>query len=64
MIEPPVVGEPNVLWTPPPDIRETTEIGRYLTWLEQERGLAFHGYGELWQWSTGCRVPRGSRAHG
>ena len=34
----------GVLWTPPPDVRETTEIGRYLAWLERERGLAFAGY--------------------
>ena len=31
----------RVLWTPPADVRETTEIGRYLAWLERERGLAF-----------------------
>ena len=43
---------PGVLWTPPPDVRETTEIGRYLAWLERERGLAFPGYDELWRWSV------------
>ena len=43
--------DPGVLWTPPPDVRETTEIGRYLTWLERERGLAFPSYDELWRWS-------------
>ena len=42
----------GVLWTPPPDVRETTEIGRYLAWLERERGLAFPGYEELWRWSV------------
>ena len=35
---------PRVLWTPPPDVRETTEIGRYLAWLERERGLVFADY--------------------
>jgi acetoacetyl-CoA synthetase len=40
------------LWTPPADVRETTEIGRYLAWLEQERGLAFADYDELWRWSV------------
>ena len=44
--------EPSVLWTPPPDVRETTEIGRYLAWLERERGLAFSDYDELWRWSV------------
>src|SRR5258708_2380001 len=41
----------GVLWRPPVDVRETTEIGRYLRWLEQERGLAFARYDELWRWS-------------
>jgi acetoacetyl-CoA synthetase len=41
----------TVLWTPA-DARQTTEIGRYLTWLERERGRAFAGYDELWAWSV------------
>jgi acetoacetyl-CoA synthetase len=41
-----------VLWTPPADVRETTEVGRYLGWLERERGLVFPTYGELQQWSV------------
>jgi len=41
-----------VLWTPPADVRETTEIGRYLAWLERERGLTFSGYDDLWRWSV------------
>ena len=43
---------PRVLWLPPPDIRETTELGRYLTWLERERGLVFADYDELQRWSV------------
>src|SRR5664279_4253307 len=42
----------GVLWTPPPDVRQTTEIGRYATWLERERGLAFDGYESLQRWSV------------
>jgi acetoacetyl-CoA synthetase len=42
----------DVLWTPPPDVRETTEIGRYLNWLRDERGRDFAGYDELWRWSV------------
>ena len=42
----------GVLWTPPPDVRETTEIGRYLAWLERERGLAFKNYDALQRWSV------------
>ena len=25
------------LWVPPDDVRETTEIGRYLDWLREHR---------------------------
>jgi acetoacetyl-CoA synthetase len=42
----------DVLWTPPADIRERSGIGRYLSWLERERGLAFEGYHDLWRWSV------------
>ncbi len=44
--------QPAVLWTPPANVRETTEVGRYLGWLEGERGLAFRNYDELWRWSV------------
>ncbi|MBW8487514.1 acetoacetate--CoA ligase [Actinomadura sp. PM05-2] len=40
------------MWTPAPDARDTSEIGRYLRWLEDERGLAFDGYPALWEWSV------------
>jgi acetoacetyl-CoA synthetase len=42
----------RVLWTPPADVRETTEIGRYLVWLERERGLEFPSYEDLQRWSV------------
>ena len=29
----------TVLWEPPADVRETSRIGHYLSWLERERGL-------------------------
>jgi acetoacetyl-CoA synthetase len=43
---------PGVLWRPPPDVWETTEIGRYVTWLERERGHSFASYDELQRWSV------------
>ena len=48
------IGRDNasVLWTPPPDVRETTEIGRYLAWLESERGLGFADFDALQRWSV------------
>ncbi|WP_250001051.1 acetoacetate--CoA ligase [Actinoplanes sp. M2I2] len=41
-----------VLWEPPADVRETSRIGHYLSWLESERGLTFDDYAALWQWSV------------
>jgi acetoacetyl-CoA synthetase len=43
---------PTVLWSPPPDVRDRTEVGRYLQWLERERGLTFATYDDLQRWSV------------
>jgi len=48
----PGADDGGVLWTPPADVREHTEVGRYLAWLERERGLAFRDYEELQRWSV------------
>jgi acetoacetyl-CoA synthetase len=42
----------DVLWAPPDDVRSTSELGRYLDWLEAARGLGFRGYEELHGWSV------------
>jgi acetoacetyl-CoA synthetase len=42
----------RVLWSPPANVRETTEVGRYLAWLSRERGLDFGDYDALWRWSV------------
>lgn len=42
----------EVLWRPPADFRQTTEIGRYMNWLRDQRGLAFADYEQLWHWSV------------
>ena len=34
------------------DAREVSAIGRYLKWLDTERGLTFDSYDELQQWSV------------
>ncbi|BFU46850.1 acetoacetate--CoA ligase [Krasilnikovia sp. MM14-A1004] len=41
-----------MLWTPPADVRETSRMGRYLTWLRAERGVQADDYASLWQWSV------------
>ncbi|MGC9671211.1 acetoacetate--CoA ligase [Planosporangium sp. 12N6] len=43
---------PELLRPPATDVRETTEIGRFLGWLERQRGLRFDGYDDLHRWSV------------
>jgi acetoacetyl-CoA synthetase len=43
----------EILWMPPGDLRQTTEIGRFMNWLRDERGHDFASYDELWRWSVG-----------
>jgi acetoacetyl-CoA synthetase len=45
-----MVGE--VLWRPPADLHERTEIGRYMKWLAVERGRELDAYDSLWRWSV------------
>ena len=42
----------DVLWAPPPDVRERSRLGHYLRWLEEHRGLTFADYEALWGWSV------------
>jgi acetoacetyl-CoA synthetase len=42
----------DILWTPRPDWRETTEIGRLMNWLRDERGVEVSDYDELYRWSV------------
>lgn len=46
------MDESEILWRPPPDIRERSRIGAYLAMLEDERGLRFDSYADLWKWSV------------
>jgi acetoacetyl-CoA synthetase len=41
----------DILWEPPADLRESTEIGRFMEWLRDNRGRDFATYDELWRWS-------------
>jgi acetoacetyl-CoA synthetase len=42
----------EILWSPPSDVRDRTRVGRYLSWLEEHRGLRFEDYAGLWAWSV------------
>jgi acetoacetyl-CoA synthetase len=43
---------PEILWTPPATARESTRIGRFISWLEHERGLHLPDYESAWSWSV------------
>jgi acetoacetyl-CoA synthetase len=40
------------MWTPPAAARETAQIGRFMAWLERERGVALGDYDELFRYSV------------
>ncbi|MBO1768177.1 acetoacetate--CoA ligase [Allobranchiibius sp. GilTou38] len=42
----------DVLWRPPDDVLDTSEVGRFLTWLHTHRGLDLSDHDALWQWSV------------
>ncbi len=44
----------RILWSPPADVREKSRLGRYMTWLREERGVeaAAGDYAALWEWSV------------
>ncbi|HEX8688614.1 MAG TPA: acetoacetate--CoA ligase [Solirubrobacterales bacterium] len=45
-------GSPEKLWDPPADLVERARMTEYMRWLQDERGLRFDGYHELWRWSV------------
>src|SRR6201994_2315103 len=42
----------EILWRPPADVLESANMGRYLTWLRDTRGLDLRDYDTLWHWSV------------
>jgi len=44
--------EPQVLWTPRAGALTSTRVGRFIGWLDENRGVRVTGYDELWQWSV------------
>ncbi len=45
-------SEGRILWEPSASRIEKANLTAYLHWLKAERGLAFDGYQQLWDWST------------
>jgi acetoacetyl-CoA synthetase len=46
------MSRPPVVWTPPRDAAETSQLARYMGWLSEAKGLSFDGYDELRAWSV------------
>ena len=42
----------DLLWVPTADRIANANITAYLAWLKGNRGLAFDGYRDLWEWSV------------
>ena len=45
-------GPPELLWTPSSEQVRGSGFARWVEWMAQERGLAFSGYRDAWEWST------------
>jgi acetoacetyl-CoA synthetase len=46
-----MIDEGALLWSPPADRANASELSDFVRWLEQRRGLGFPDYERLWQWS-------------
>ena len=46
------LADGKLLWQPSDVAIAASNIGRYLGWLEEERGLRFRDYEALWSWSV------------
>nr|MCU0493583.1 AMP-binding protein [Chloroflexaceae bacterium] len=44
--------EDTLLWQPSAALQETSNLRAYMHWLEEQRGLRFSSYAELWHWSV------------
>ena len=44
--------EPKLLWQATPERAARSTLVRYMRWLQDERGLQFADYAELWNWSV------------
>jgi acetoacetyl-CoA synthetase len=46
------VATGDVVWNPPADVLETTQVGRFIAWVEEHRGLTVSDHPALWRWSV------------
>ena len=46
------ITEGILLWEPPDQLREHSNLRRYMKWLWDQKGLEFDRYAALWEWSV------------
>lgn len=46
------IEEGSLLWKPTEERIEQAGMTKYINWLRKEKGLAFNGQAELWNWSV------------
>jgi acetoacetyl-CoA synthetase len=42
----------DVLWRPPDDVLESTQVGKFLGWVREHRGADLRDHDALWRWSV------------
>jgi acetoacetyl-CoA synthetase len=47
-----MVNDGDIIYQPSDETIRNSRIGRYMSWLQTERGLSFPDYQALWQWSV------------
>jgi acetoacetyl-CoA synthetase len=43
---------PRLLWTPDEKLKNTSNLKKYLDWLDRTKGLSLGEYNSLWKWSV------------
>ncbi len=51
-MDPKPISEGTLLWEPGEEVINRANMNRYIQWLASEKGLTFHDYNSLWQWSV------------
>ena len=46
------IRQGDLVWTPPPGVLDRSQVGRFMAWLRQHRGVNVSGHEELWHWSV------------
>ena len=46
------VQQGDLVWEPPVDVLERSQVGRFMSWLAEHRGLELRTHDELWRWSV------------